>query len=490
MANPATHSLAFSLMVVVVLMLQCLHMQGAATTLKHKNYHIVSAESFKWKQLDGIADCSASSLAGEEERKPGVKLRLHHINGACSPLRTADSSSWKDFVFQIFERDQASVNRISSKVRGRGSYVTPSDVALQPGTSLGSGEYIVTAGIGTPPQNQFLIIDTGSDVTWTQAQPCRRCYSQKGPIFDPSKSSSYKRLPCTSSTCTELTRSEGVENPCGNGGCIYKVRYGDNSITEGDFGQETFALGSDSFPGFAIGLGHYNTGLFNGTAGILGLGQTPLAFPYQTRSKYGGQFSYCLPQLLAASSSGSFSVGPSSIPANAAFTPLVPNSDYPNFYFVGFNGISVGSQRLAVSRASLGNAGTLVDSGTVITRLAQDAYDALKTAFVSQAPNLPKADPDQLLDTCFDLSKTGGQVSLPTITFHFANNADLSVSASGILFPINDDGSQTCLAFAPVPADTSGGFNIIGNFQQQERDVSFDLAGRRVGFATGSCSSN
>eukprot|EP00253_Pinus_taeda_P028845 PITA_28845 len=434
-------------------------------------------------KFTGIFHVLSCPFAGQEELKPEVKIRLDHIHGACSPLRPMNSSSWIDLVSQTLERDNNRLNTIS-RSRNSGTYSPMSNVPLQPGSKVGTGNYILTAGFGTPAKNMLLIIDTGSDVTWIQCNLCSDCYSQVDPVFDPEQSSSYKRLSCDSAACTELTTSEGNQNPCSVGGCVYEVVYGDGSSTQGDFSVETFTLASDSFQSFAFGCGHSNTGSFQGSAGLLGLGQTALGFPSQTKSKYGGQFSYCLPDFGSSTSTGSFSVGRGSIPATAVFTPLVSNSISPSYYFVGLSDISVGGQSLSIPPAVLGRGGTIVDSGTVITRLVPQAYNALKTSFRSQTQDLPSAQPYSIFDTCYDLSGYS-QVRVPTITFHFQNNADVSVSALGILFPVKSDGSQVCLAFAPPPQSDS--FNIIGNFQQQQMQVAFDTAGGRIGFASGSC---
>jgi hypothetical protein len=157
---------------------------------------------------------------------------------------------------------------------------------------------------------------------------------------------------------------------------------------------------------------------------------------------------------------------------------------YPTFYFVGLNGISVGGDRLSIPPAVLGRGSTIVDSGTVITRLLPQAYNALKTSFRSKTRDLPSAKPFSILDTCYDLSRHS-QVRIPTITFHFQNNADVAVSDVGILVPVQNDGSQVCLAFAS--ASQMDGFNIIGNFQQQRMRVAFDTGAGRIGFASGSC---
>ncbi|KAK7837962.1 aspartic proteinase cdr1 [Quercus suber] len=34
--------------------------------------------------------------------------------------------------------------------------------------------------------------------------PCNDCYKQRAPLFDPKRSSTYKKVPCSSSQCQSL----------------------------------------------------------------------------------------------------------------------------------------------------------------------------------------------------------------------------------------------------------------------------------------------
>lgn len=83
-------------------------------------------------------------------------------------------------------------------------------VPAKDGSVVGTGNYIVTVGLGTPQKQLSLIFDTGSDITWTQCQPCARsCYKQKEQIFDPSQSTSYTNISCSSPVCSSLTSATG-----------------------------------------------------------------------------------------------------------------------------------------------------------------------------------------------------------------------------------------------------------------------------------------
>ncbi|KAK1384336.1 hypothetical protein POM88_022071 [Heracleum sosnowskyi] len=49
----------------------------------------------------------------------------------------------------------------------------------------GEGEFLMNISIGTPPKPFSAIVDTGSDLIWTQCSPCTKCFDQPTPIFIP-----------------------------------------------------------------------------------------------------------------------------------------------------------------------------------------------------------------------------------------------------------------------------------------------------------------
>jgi hypothetical protein len=75
-----------------------------------------------------------------------------------------------------------------------------------PTTRFGGG-YAVTVGLGTPKKDFSLLFDTGSDLTWTQCEPCSGgCFPQNDEKFDPTKSTSYKNLSCSSEPCMSIAK--------------------------------------------------------------------------------------------------------------------------------------------------------------------------------------------------------------------------------------------------------------------------------------------
>lgn len=388
-------------------------------------------------------------------------------------------------------RDSVRVSSLDAKLRLAISGLSHADLkpvqtAVQPedmespvtsGVSQGSGEYFARLGVGQPAKEFYMVIDTGSDVTWLQCKPCSECYSQTDPIFDPSQSSSYRRVSCQASQCSALEVSV-----CGSNSCLYQVSYGDGSFTIGEFATETVSFGkSGTVLNVAIGCGHDNEGLFVGAAGLIALGGGTMSLPSQIKAT---SFSYCLVDRDSGSSSTlEFN---SARPGDSIIAPLLRNSKIDTFFYLGLTGISVGGDMLSIPPSVFqlddsGNGGIIVDSGTAVTRLQSQAYNALRDSFKKSTTNLPSSGDFAIFDTCYDLSSMT-KVSVPTIAFHFSGEKTLMLHPKNYLIPV-DSAGKFCLAFAP----TSGSLSIIGNIQQQGTRVSYDLANKLVGFSPDKC---
>ncbi|KAI3843368.1 hypothetical protein MKX03_030469 [Papaver bracteatum] len=396
---------------------------------------------------------------------------------------------YKALTIDRLERDSARVKSITSKLdlastdgilkpRQNGDIAGP----VSSGVKHGSGEYFARVGVGSPPKPQYLILDTGSDITWLQCAPCMKCYNQTGPIFEPSYSTSFSNVSC-GTQCRSLSDSGGLSG-CSNKTCRYLAFYGDGSYTVGEFVTETLTFDNShtSLENIYIGCGHDNRGLFTGAAGLLALGRGSLSFPSQVNAVV---FSYCLVDR-DSSFSSDLQFGSVAEPADAITTPLLSHPLYRTFYYVGLTGISVGGQLLNLSQSvfdinSSIPSGVIVDTGTAITRLRADVYLALRDAFVKATYNLTSASGFALFDTCYDLSLETS-VSVPSVAFWFPGGKSLVLPAKNCLVPV-DDKKTFCFAFAP----SNSAVSIIGNLQQQGIRVSFDLATSVVGFSPNRC---
>ncbi|KAJ9163366.1 hypothetical protein P3X46_023043 [Hevea brasiliensis] len=364
-----------------------------------------------------------------------ISMELH----SRTSIQKASHTDYKSLTLARLERDSARVRSLTARLDLVIHGISTSDLKpldgnmefkaedLQSpvisGISQGSGEYFSRLGIGKPPSSVYMVLDTGSDVSWVQCAPCAGCYRQADPIFEPGSSISYSHLTCETKQCKSLDISE-----CRNGTCLYE-------------------------------------GLFVGAAGLLGLGGGSLSFPSQINAT---SFSYCLTD--RDSDSASTLEFNSTLLPNAVTAPLIRNHELETFYFLGITGLSVGGELLSVPESAFkmdesGNGGIIIDSGTAITRLQTDTYNSLRKAFVNGTKNLPSTNGVALFDTCYDLSSKT-RVEVPT----------------NYLIPVDSEGTF-CFAFAP----TTSVLSIIRNVQQQGTRVSFDIANSRVGFQPNKC---
>ncbi|XP_073271356.1 aspartyl protease family protein 2-like [Primulina huaijiensis] len=454
----------------------------SSSALQYQNLVITSLPKPKTLLWDTLRETEfvrhAQALLDSDN---GFAIDLHHVDNVSPAFNSTPESLFK----LRLKRDAFRVKALSTLASAAGKPQSASDFSstVISGLEQGSGEYFTRIGVGTPPKYAFMVLDTGSDIVWMQCSPCRKCYTQSDPVFDPKKSSSFSGVSCGSPLC-RLLDSPGCTSDRKK--CLYEVSYGDGSFSVGELSTETLTFRGRKVDRVALGCGHDDEGLFVGAAGLLGLGRGKLSFPSQSGRQFGSMFSYCLVDRSASSKPSSIIFGQSAVSRNAVFTPLLANPKLDTFYYVGLNGISVGGARVpgitaaAFNLNSSGDGGVIVDSGTSVTRLTQPAYEALRDAFRVGASNLKRAPEFSLFDTCFDLSgKT--VVKVPTVVLHFSGAA-VSLPASNYLIPVNSDGTF-CFAFA----GTTSGLSIIGSIQQQSFRVVFDLENNRVGFTPRGC---
>ncbi|XP_006364268.1 protein ASPARTIC PROTEASE IN GUARD CELL 1-like [Solanum tuberosum] len=483
----ATRSVLLSSSFLLILLSFSLEKSNALEGRKtiESNFHTI--------QLTSILP-SSSCKPSSKGKRGGTSLEVINKHGPCSQLNKKGEKG--QTLTEILAHDQARVDSIqtriaaqnfnlfrktektSKKYRAKDSKTT---LPAQPGTALSTGNYIVTIGIGTPKKDLTLIFDTGSDLTWTQCEPCfKTCFPQQQPIFNPSSSSTYSNISCSSTACSGLKSATGNTPLCSSSTCVYGIQYGDSSFSIGFFAKDKLTLSAtDVFDGFMFGCGQDNKGLFGKTAGLIGLGRDPLSIVSQTSAKFGKYFSYCLPT--RRGSNGHLTFGKNGAKSNLQFTPFA-SSQGTSFYFIDVLGISVGGKALAISPMVFKNAGTIIDSGTVITRLPSTAYANMRATFREFMSKYPRAPDLSLLDTCYDLSNYT-TVSIPKISFNFNGNTKMDLVPNGIFFV--NGASQVCLAFASNGDDDSIG--IFGNTQQQTMEIVYDVAGEKLGFGYGGC---
>ncbi|KAH1237437.1 Aspartic proteinase CDR1 [Glycine max] len=306
--------------------------------------------------------------------------------------------------------------------------------------------------IGTPPVEMFATADTGSDLIWMQCSPCKKCSPQNTPLFEPRKFSTFRTVSCDSQPRTLLSQSQRTCTKSGE--CQYSYAYGDKTFTVGTLGVDKINFGSKGvvqFPKFTVGCAYYN----QDTPNSKGLGEGPLSLVSQLGDQIGYKFSYCLiPYGLNYTSKLKFGdIALATIKGKRVVsTPLILKSSEPSFYYVNFEGISIGKRKVEMSKSeSDGN--MFIGSGATYTMLQQDFYNN-------------DDDDDGVPDVVFHF--TGAEVRLDFFTHMFSL--------------VNDN--LYCMLVHPSNGD---GFNIFGNVQQMGFQVEYDLRGGKVSFAPADC---
>ncbi|KAG9129241.1 hypothetical protein Leryth_006487 [Lithospermum erythrorhizon] len=345
----------------------------------------------------------------------------------------------------------------------------------------GNGEFLMQLSIGTPPESYSAIMDTGSDLIWTQCKPCKKCFDQSTPVFDPEKSSSFSKMSCSNNFCEAIPTSS-----CSHNACEYLYSYGDYSSTQGLLATETFTFEEVSVNNVAFGCGLDNEGSgFNQGAGLVGLGRGPLSLVSQLDQP---KFSYCLTSIDDSKTSTLMMGSLASIKHNdneVITTPLIKNPQQPTFYYLSLEGITIGATRIAIKPSTFGlkddgTGGLIIDSGTTITYLEENVFALVKKEFISQV-KLPVEDSSSTgLDLCFELPSNANKIEIPKMVFNF-QGADLDLPGDNYIIADSSMG-VACLAMG-----SSSGMSIFGNFQQQNLLVLHDLQNEAISFVPTEC---
>ncbi|XP_034674838.1 aspartic proteinase CDR1-like [Vitis riparia] len=375
-------------------------------------------------------------------RGGGFSVDLIHRDSPHSPFFDP-SKTQAERLTDAFRR---SVSRVG---RFRPTAMTPD--GIQSRIVPSAGEYLMNFSIGTPPVPVIAIVDTGSDLTWTQCRPCTHCYKQVVPLFDPKKSSTYRDSSCGTSFCLAL----GKDRSCRNGKkCTFMYSYADGSFTGGNLAVETLTVASTagkpvSFPGFAFGCGHKSGGIFDKSSSGIHLQQDKF---WRIRQ------SLRLRHRLHSASSES------------------PDT----FYYLTLEGISVGKKRLPYKgfskKAEVEEGNIIVDSGTTYTFLPQEFYSKLEKSVANSIKGKRVRDPNGIFSLCYN---TTAEINAPIITAHF-KDANVKLQPLNTFMRMQED--LVCFTVAPT-----SDIGVLGNLAQVNFLVGFDLRKKRVSFKAADC---
>ncbi|ERN16888.1 hypothetical protein AMTR_s00057p00162890 [Amborella trichopoda] len=413
----------------------------------------------------------------------GFRLDLIHRDSPGSPLHDPNASSY-DLFRQATLRSISRLQHFNS-VFVEKSFSSKLKMIVTPIPS----EYLMKVGIGTPARELQFLVDTGSDIVWTQCLPCTSCFNQTSPTFDPTKSSTYRKIGCSEPLCKYL------QMPCTND-CQYLAAYADKTYTKGILSSDTFTFqdisantknipsiktGADaltSFEGIGFGCGDNNSKTFSATDGLVGLGGGPMSLISQLGNSINKTFSYCL----APSGSGKLSFGSDALISSSYIksTPIFRLGD-PTYYILYLQEISVGLNRIGIPSGFFdpnnpNGSKLVIDSGTPMNVLAQVVYDLLIQA-LREAIKHPATNDSGL---CYKMETLGDLAEIPNMTFHFYGGADWIVFPENSFVEVFE--GVVCLTTWSVAS-----FSIFGSNVQRNMNVNYDLENEKLSFAPAQC---
>ncbi|KFK41038.1 hypothetical protein AALP_AA2G077400 [Arabis alpina] len=355
---------------------------------------------------------------------------------------------------------------------------------------------IIPLPIGTPPQTQQMVLDTGSQLSWIQCHRKKKLPPPKT-SFDPSLSTSFSDLPCSHPLCKPRIPDFTLPTSCdSNRLCHYSYFYADGTFAEGNLVKEKITFSkTQSTPPLILGCATESSD----DRGILGMNRGRLSFVSQAKIS---KFSYCIPPRSnrpGFTPTGSFYLGENPNSHGFKYVSLLtfpdsqrmPNLD-PLAYTVPMIGIRIGGKKLNISgsvfRPDAGGSGqTMVDSGSEFTHLVDAAYDKVREEIVKLVGSRLKKDYvyGGTADMCFVGNPIAIQRLIGDLVFEFTRGVEILVPKERVL--ANVGGGIHCIGIGRSSM-LGAASNIIGNVHQQNLWVEFDVTNRTVGFAKADCS--
>ncbi|CAJ1955832.1 unnamed protein product [Sphenostylis stenocarpa] len=363
------------------------------------------------------------------------------------------------------------------------------------------GLYFTKVQLGTPPVEFNVQIDTGSDVLWVSCNSCSGCPQTSGlqiqlNFFDPGSSSTSSLIACSDQRCSSGIQSSDASCSSQNNRCSYTFQYGDGSGTSGYYVSDMMHLNTifegsvttNSTAPVVFGCSNQQTGDLTksdrAVDGIFGFGQQELSVISQLSSQGIAPrvFSHCLK---GDSSGGGILVLGEIVEPNIVYSSLVPSQPH---YNLNLQSISVNGQTLQIDSsvfATSNNRGTIVDSGTTLAYLAEEAYDPFVNAITATIPQSVRTVVSKG-NQCYLITTSVTDV-FPQVSLNFAGGASMLLRPQDYLIQQNSIGGAAvwCIGFQKIQGQ---GVTILGDLVLKDKIVVYDLAGQRIGWVNYDCS--
>ncbi|PUZ72322.1 hypothetical protein GQ55_2G384700 [Panicum hallii var. hallii] len=420
----------------------------------------------------------------------GIRLELTHVDAR-------GSLAGADRVRRAAERSHRRVNGLLAAATAPSAPTLRSDdggggpVTAAAAVHASTATYLVDLAIGTPPLALTAVLDTGSDLIWTQCDaPCRRCFPQPAPLYAPARSATYANLSCGSKLCEALPSPRSSRCSAPEPGCAYYYSYGDGSSTDGVLATDAFTFSAAAtVHGLAFGCGTDNLGGTDNSSGLVGMGRGPLSLVSQLGVT---RFSYCFTPFNDTTTSSPLFLGSSARLSPAAkSTPFLLNPAGPrrsSYYYLSLEGITIGDTLLPIDPAvfqltASGRGGIIIDSGTTFTALEERAFVVLARAVAARVAR-PLASGAHLgLSLCFAApeGRAPDAVGVPRLVLHF-DGADMELPRASVVVEDKVAG-VACLGVV-----SARGMSVLGSMQQQNMHFLYDIERDLLSFEPAKCS--
>lgn len=370
------------------------------------------------------------------------------------------------------------------------------------------GGYSIKLSFGSPGQELTFVMDTGSSLVWFPCTHRYTCSDCDFPNIDemnitkfiPKMSSSAKILGCSNKKCGWIFGSSSPLKCNGKDTCpAYLLQYGSGS-TSGLLLSETLNFREGEVKDFVVGCSIISA---RQPSGIAGFGRGSASLPAQMGLK---KFSYCLVShrfddkpvsselVLVRDESSTKSAGVSYTKFRK--NPVNSRSAFLDYYYVNLRKITVGGKTVKIPYGYLvpgndGNGGTIIDSGTTFTFMDGHVYDLVAKEFETQMSKYKRAldvETQSGLRPCFNIGDK--PVEFPELSFHFKGGAKLVLPLADYFSILGESGvlCMTIVSSSTIGKNSGIGPSIIiGNYQQQNIYLEYDLENGRLGFKKQIC---
>ncbi|PHT42162.1 hypothetical protein CQW23_16187 [Capsicum baccatum] len=293
-------------------------------------------------------------------------------------LDLLEKSKFKDYESLFTHRltqDQARATYLVSEFRQSRDKKGINDQILKAThVTYYQGHYVASFMIGSERIRNFLLIDTGSYLSWWQCAPClpNKCYKQAfNAIYNYTTSTTFKHMDCVDeSGCLNSVFRCNVDNKL----CMYAQTYDNGEKTKGFLGSDIITFVGDNTQAriiFGCGIDQKSgTSEFGNTySGIIALGKRLSARTpgiYSLPSQLGTNlFALCLPSAEAAT--GSFITFNKAPWVYGTEAKLLKNRQQPHLYFVNLYKIFINDREVPVDptwwNGQKEDHGVIVDTG-------------------------------------------------------------------------------------------------------------------------------